>query len=150
MTQFEQVFWQFIVAALLIFITISIQTVFNIAILYWVLRVFRQLEINFNLFWRISVIARVIFAFIGVHLVQISIWALGYLLLGLFPVYADALFYSLAVFSTSDTAGITLPDRWRLLGPFEGLSGIIAFGLSIGFMFTVIGRLLESRMQRRR
>ena len=137
-----------LIGAVLTLVCVCVQTVSNIALLYWMLRRFAKAEQNFALVWRVWVVVRLIFAFIGIHLTQIGTWAIGYLFLGCFSSLEEALYFSFASFSTSEAGESTLPKHWRLLGPFEGLNGIIAVGLSIGFMFTVISRLQESRVQR--
>lgn len=148
MPQFLHILLELVVVAIVITVNITVQTLGSIGLLYWVLRTFQVAETKFNLVWRVSIVIRIIFAFILLHLVQIAIWATVYLLLGAFPTLEEALYFSLATFSTSDTGNSTLPPAWRLLGPFEGLAGIVAFGLSIGFIFTVISRLNETRIKR--
>jgi hypothetical protein len=37
------------------------------------------------------------------------------------------------------------PHEWRLLGPVEGLTGILMCGLSIGFFFAVVSRFLAAK-----
>jgi len=69
--QLSQVLVEFGVAAVLIVISISVQTLGSIALLYWALGVYRIAEHRFNLLWRMWVVIRVIVAFIGIHLVQV-------------------------------------------------------------------------------
>lgn len=148
MPQIVQILIELLIVAVVITINITVQTLGSIGLLYWTLRTFQVAETKFNLVWRVSIVIRIIFAFILLHLVQIVIWAIVYLLFGAFPTFEESFYFSLATFSTSDTGNSTLPPDWRLLGPFEGLAGIVAFGLSIGFIFTVISRLNETRIRR--
>jgi hypothetical protein len=39
---------------------------------------------------------------------------------------------------------LVLPREWRLLGPVEGLTGILMCGLSTGFFFAVVARVLAA------
>lgn len=149
MQQLLPVGLQLIVGVAISLVCAGMQTVANIGLLYWVLRRFDQIDYRFGLLWRMSIVVRLILAFIAIHLGQVGIWTLSYQLLRCFSSAEEALFFSFASFSTSDSGESMLPRAWRLLGPFEGLTGIIAFGLSVGFMFTVIRRLQESRVKQR-
>lgn len=40
---------------------------------------------------------------------------------------------------------IVLPPQWKLLGPFEAVSGMLMFGLTTAFIFAVIQRLIHAR-----
>jgi hypothetical protein len=40
---------------------------------------------------------------------------------------------------------IVLPPRWKLLGPFEAVSGMLMFGLTTAFIFADIRRLIHAR-----
>jgi hypothetical protein len=38
-----------------------------------------------------------------------------------------------------------LPERWRLVGGIEALTGILMCGWSTGFFFAVVGRMYQLR-----
>ena len=38
---------------------------------------------------------------------------------------------------------IGLSQRWRLLGPFEAMTGVLLFGLSAATVFAVMSRLID-------
>jgi len=38
---------------------------------------------------------------------------------------------------------LLLPPEWRLLGPVEGLTGILMCGLSTGYFFAVVSKFLS-------
>ena len=40
-----------------------------------------------------------------------------------------------------------LPQPWRMLGPVEGLTGILMCGLSTGLFFAIIARLIGPRFK---
>jgi hypothetical protein len=40
---------------------------------------------------------------------------------------------------------LVLPREWRLVGSVEGLTGILMSGLSTGFFFAVVTRLVAPR-----
>lgn len=83
------------------------------------------------------------------HLIETGIWAMFYFWNGLFPKYETALYFSLGTYSTIGYGDVVLPERWRLLGGIEGISGVLLCGLSAAFIFAVINVLFQTRMQQR-
>ena len=39
---------------------------------------------------------------------------------------------------------VLLPHVWRLLGPVEGIAGVLMSGLSVSLLFVIATRLVES------
>ncbi len=82
-----------------------------------------------------------------IHLSEIAIWGLFYLWWGCLP-DAEAAFYFAGVTYTSIGYGdLVLAKPWRLLGPIEGLTGILMCGLSAGLFFAVVSRIYASRLE---
>ena len=48
-------------------------------------------------------------------------------------------------YTTLGYGDLVLPKEWRLLGPVEGLTGILMSGLSTGFFFAVVSRFLAAK-----
>ncbi len=85
---------------------------------------------------------------IGLHILETAIWAMFYYGRSLFPNFETALYFSLGTYSTIGYGDVVLPQRWRLLGGIEGLSGVLLCSLSGAFLFTVVNRLFQRRVQR--
>ncbi len=82
-----------------------------------------------------------------VHLSEIAVWGLFYLWWGCLP-DAEAAFYFAGVTYTSIGYGdLVLAKPWRLLGPIEGLTGILMCGLSAGFFVAVVSRIYAARLE---
>ncbi len=80
------------------------------------------------------------------HLVEIVLW--GYVLDASGAVAnISAAIYSSAGSYTTSGSDIVLPPRWKLMGPFEAVTGMLMFGLSTAFIFAVIQRLIHARFQ---
>jgi hypothetical protein len=47
-------------------------------------------------------------------------------------------------YTTVGYGDLVLPEQWRLLGPVEGLTGILMCGLSTGFFFALVSRLFDT------
>ena len=81
------------------------------------------------------------------HLAGTVIWAAFYYWRGLFQDYETSLYFSLHSYTTVGYGDVLLPQRWRLLGCIEGLTGVLLSGLSTAFIFVVLSGLLQLRMQ---
>jgi hypothetical protein len=80
------------------------------------------------------------------HLVEIAIWALFFRWQGCLNDLETAFYFSVT-YSTVGYGDVVLPPDWRLLGPMEGLSGILMCGLSTGFFFVVLSRIHQVMTQ---
>jgi hypothetical protein len=85
---------------------------------------------------------------IGLSLIETAIWAALYYVRGLFANFETALYFSLGTYSTIGYGDVVLPQRWRLLGGIEGISGVLLCGLSAAFVFAVVNVLFQSRVQK--
>jgi hypothetical protein len=70
----------------------------------------------------------------------IAIWAAAYLLIGAMPDAESAFYFSGVTYTTVGYGDLVLPLRWRMLGPLEGMTGILMCGLSGAFFFAVVVR----------
>ena len=105
---------------------------------------------SLNTIMRQGVLLILVFAVvITLHLIETGIWATFYYLYGLFGTYETALYFSLGTYSTIGYGDVVLPDRWRLLGGIEGISGVLLCGLSAAFIFAVVNASFQMRMQSR-
>ena len=85
----------------------------------------------------------------ALHLIQIVLWALYYVARGCLPDFETALYFSGVSYSTLGYGDVVLPRQWRMLGPTEGLTGILMCGLSTAIFFGIAHRLLEARARGR-
>jgi len=69
------------------------------------------------------------------HTVEIVEYALLYWRVGALPTYETALYFSADAYSTIGGLEIHLPHRWRLVGSFEGVNGMVLIGWSTAFLF---------------
>ena len=81
------------------------------------------------------------------HLIENCIWAAFYRGNGLFENFETSLYFSLATSTTIGYGDVVLPEKWRLLGSFQGISGVLLCGLSTAFLFSVVNSLFQLRIQ---
>lgn len=72
------------------------------------------------------------------HGVEAGLWAALFLWLGALTSPADAMLYSLDSLTTRGESGLILEHNWRLMGALEAADGVLLFGISTAFLFTVI------------
>jgi hypothetical protein len=72
------------------------------------------------------------------HGVEAIVWAAAFLLLGALPERKMAMLYSLSAMTAYGHANIYLQQHWQFSGALEALNGMILFGLTAAFLFTVI------------
>ena len=93
-------------------------------------------------FWPVTwQILWVAWRLILLHLTEIAAWALFYWWKCL-PDAESSFYFSGVTYATLGYGDLVLPEDWRLLGPVEGLVGILMCGLSTGFFFGVVSKFL--------
>lgn len=88
--------------------------------------------------WRLIRIASWV---VFLHLVQITVWAFFYALLGAMPDLTTACYFSAVTYTTTGYGDLVLPEEWRLVGGVEALTGILMCGLSTGMFFAVFSSI---------
>jgi len=82
------------------------------------------------------------------HLVNTGLWAGFYYKRHLFEDYETSFYFSLGSYTTIGYGDVVLPQRWRLLGGLEGVSGVLLCGLSTAFLFAIVNALFQIRIQK--
>jgi hypothetical protein len=81
------------------------------------------------------------------HITETILWAAFYYTRTLFNDFETSLYFSLTSYSTIGYGDVLLPQRWRLLGAIEGISGVLLCGISTAFVFAVMSALLQMRLR---
>lgn len=98
--------------------------------------------------WPITwLLIRVTWLLILMHGVEITVWALFYLWSGCLPDAESAFYFSGVTYTTIGYGDLVLPRPWRILGPIEGLTGILLSGLSAGLFFALSTRIYSWRSE---
>jgi hypothetical protein len=74
----------------------------------------------------------------ALHGVEAAVWAAAYLWLGALPSPEAAILYSVDAMTTRGASGITLQPHWQMMGALEAVNGMLLFGISTAFIFTVM------------
>jgi hypothetical protein len=98
--------------------------------------------------WPIAwLLIRVTWLLILIHVAEITVWALFYLWGGCLPDAESAFYFSGVTYATIGYGDLVLPKPWRMLGPVEGLTGILMCGLSAGLFYALVTRIYVSRLE---
>ena len=79
---------------------------------------------------------------IVLNILQILLWAGFYRWICL-PAWEASFYFSAASYSTVGYGDVVLPRVWRLLGPVEGITGVLMCGLSVSCLFAIATHLVE-------
>ena len=101
-------------------------------------------------FWPITwLLIRIAWLLIVIHLVAIAVWAMFFWLAKCLPDFESSFYFSAVTYATIGYGDLVLPKEWRMLGPIEGFTGILMFGLSTAFFFIVVSKSVLQRADER-
>jgi len=86
----------------------------------------------------IGLIAAVGLLLAALHGLEAGVWAAAYWLLGALSSPAEALLYSVDSISTRGASGLVLERHWLMMGALEAMDGMLRFGISTAYIFTVM------------
>jgi hypothetical protein len=88
---------------------------------------------------------RVTWLLILIHVAAITVWALFYWRMECLPDAESAFYFSGVTYTTLGYGDLVLPKAWRILGPIEGLTGILMSGLSASAFFAIVAAVYFPR-----
>ena len=91
---------------------------------------------------------RTIWWLVLLHLAEISIWGFFYLWRGILTDAETAFYFSGVTYTTIGYGDVALAKPWRMLGPIEGLIGVLMVSMSTGFFFLVVSHFHQLRMEK--
>jgi Ion channel len=77
------------------------------------------------------------------HTLEVFVWALADVAIGVAPVGSDLLYFAFVNYTTLGYGDITPVQEWRLIGPMTAMNGILMFGWSTALLFEVLRKTLE-------
>jgi len=89
---------------------------------------------------RSLVVGAMVFIMFVATLIEASIWALTYLLLGAISEIEEALYFSTVTYTTLGYGDVVLGEQWRMLSSVEAANGIIIFGWTTALLIVAIHR----------
>ena len=96
-----------------------------------------------TLIWVSSLLTAVMLIMLAGSLIQMTVWAGLFLAFGEFMDFSTAFYHSVVNFSTLGYGDIVMSEKRRLLGALEATNGVLMFGLTTGFLYTILSGLLR-------
>ena len=90
-----------------------------------------------------SLLVAVMLIMLAGNIIQITIWAGLFFSYGEFKEFATAFYHSVVNFATLGYGDIVMSEKRRLLGALEAANGVLMFGLTTGFLYTILSGILE-------
>jgi len=134
------------VAAMIVAVCLLLHVVGVLVMAEWLLQHRGYLERKSA---RMSYAMLLILLFSGImflHVTETTLWAAFYYTRALFNDFETSLYFSLTSYTTIGYGDVLLPQRWRLLGAIEGVSGVLLCGISTAFIFAVMSALFQIRL----
>ena len=125
----------------LIVLTMAIHATAIVMLAYVAVRIQVWLETRGLKVWGLIAILICVIGMVGLlvlHGIECGIWAAAYLRLGALDSPMDALFFSLDSMSTRGASGLTLQRPWWVMGALEAVDGMLLFGVSTAYLFSVM------------
>jgi hypothetical protein len=94
---------------------------------------------------RILLVVGVVVASSAAMLVEILIWSVLYVHLGVFTSFETSLYFSSVTFSSLGYGDITLEEQFRLLGAMQSLVGVLMVGWSTSLFVGVTQKMITMR-----
>lgn len=105
-------------------------------------RIQRPYGPKYDRYWSLVwLLIRIAGCVIGLHLVEIAVWASFLAWKGVLPDAESAFYFSAVTYTTVGYGDIVLPSGYRSLAAIEALTGILMCGWSAAFFFAVVSRI---------
>jgi hypothetical protein len=111
-------------------------------ILVWVARAVSADNKSQPAVFLITVMISTVSVLMAAHAVEVFVWALAYLIVGVVPGKAGFVYFAFVNYTTLGYGDILPVERWRLLGPITALNGVLLIGWSTAVIFEVLRRAL--------
>jgi voltage-gated potassium channel len=90
---------------------------------------------------------RLVSGLLLLHLFEMNIWAIAFVVVGMLPDFETALYFSLKSYTTVGYGDVLPLPAWRLVGPLEAAVGVLMLGLSTGFLVTAVQKIFAERSE---
>jgi voltage-gated potassium channel len=139
-------FNQIAAAVLLLTLTLCLQCAGVTTLIEWLKRVLTRDSHKHGPVYAATLVVKSTVAIVILHGLVILVWASFYRT-RCFPSWELAFYFSASSYCTVGYGDVILPSNWRLLGPLEGVTGVLMCGISVSVLFALVTRLLDRDIQ---
>lgn len=133
-------------AVLLLGLTLGLQVAGVIALIEWLKSVLTRDADKHGPTYAAKLVVKSTIGIVLLHGLVILLWASFYRS-RCFPSWELAFYFSASSYSTVGYGDVVLPSTWRLLGPLQGVTGVLMCGISVSVLFALVTRLLDREAQ---
>jgi voltage-gated potassium channel len=126
----------------LVTLTLWLQAAGVVALVTWVRRALGGDIRKMGAFRFAALVVRLAMAVVVLHGLEILLWATFYRW-RCFPSWDSAIYFSASSYSTLGCNDVSLPLKWRTLGPLESVIGVLMCGISVSLLFAIVTRLIN-------
>ena len=128
---------------ILIALTLWLQCAGMGVLIYWTKTFIERSTKKLSPWYSAVLIVRFAAAMIVLHVLEILVWSCFYRWACLSS-WEASFYFSAASYSTVGYGDVLLPQLWRILGPVEGLTGVLMCGMSVSGLFAILTRILAA------
>lgn len=89
----------------------------------------------------IAILLTVMIFIMAAHGAEVLLWAVTFVLAGVFDSLEPAFYFSLVAYTTLGFGDVTVATEWRLLSGFAAANGFLLFGWSTAFQVELLREL---------
>jgi hypothetical protein len=86
----------------------------------------------------------VVLSLLGIHYIEILLWASSMYGVGALPDLRSAFYFAGGAYTTYGSGDLYLPANWRLLGFMIATSGLFTFGWTTGILISILNRFFHA------
>jgi len=124
----------------LISATVIVHTLGLIALTRWMVWIVGWFRLHRHSLGQVVAMVTTVLGLFLVHTIEIWIWALVYLALGVVKGLEAAVYFSTVTFATLGYGDIIPAVEWRVFAALEGMNGFILIGWSIAYLISASTR----------
>jgi len=125
---------------LLISATVFIHTVGLIMLSRWTSWTVGWLRLHRHEFGKTVAMMTIVLGLFFLHTIEIWLWAAAFVAMKVIVGFENALYFSIATFSTLGSDDIMPAQAWRIFATLEGIDGFILIGWSIAYLIAASTR----------
>jgi hypothetical protein len=143
-------FWEIGIGTALVLLVVFVHAFAMFSIQNLFDRWFPQLVTRAHRILGRTLIGGAILSLLGVHYIEILMWAVTLYVVDALPDLRSAFYYAGGAYTTYGSGDLYLPQNWRLLGFMIATSGLFTFAWTTGILISVMNRFLHARSEGRR
>jgi hypothetical protein len=125
---------------LVISLNVIVHTVGLVVLAHWMTWIVRWFRLHRHSLGKTVAMVTTVLGLFLVHTIEVWVWALAYVTIGVVDGMEEAVYFSTVTFSTLGYGDITPTVEWRVFAALEAMNGFILIGWSIAYLIAASTR----------